>query len=432
MSPVCTYIDLETRPTDTHTSSSSDDQRSSPTSTSDDNSPTPTANTAFGTPTSFPSSLAGSDSACTGTICGATLALASPVGSSSSSSSDSLLLFALGSDGSFLYREADATGWKGNWTSLGGDFESQPAVVASSSGRLDVFGVSRADLVMHYKTFRAGSWDARWTSLGGDCYAPPALCGFADGTLLVVSASSARQMAVKRFKDGTWDRPGTADWNLHNTGYVASNPATACTAGRNTHVLAYGGDERGAPYELMLKRDNGTRMDYWRTTGGDFQAEPVTFVEDADGDVFTVFGLGADDAELYHGTYSAENATTLDEGSPKRVGGPSFMSVPSVVRNPKGDIDILAVDRDGKLRRAAFDREATLDEDDWQDLGGFFSSAPAARLTANDSVSVFGIGPEGSIIHGRWTVDDDGEWTDGEWFDDGGDFSSRWYRPGPA
>lgn len=426
------HTDLENLPTDTH-DSSSDDQNSSTTSTSDDNSPTSTVNTAFGTPTSFPSSLTGSDSACSGAICGATLSLATPVGSSNSA--DNLLLFALGTDGSFLYREADATGWKGNWSSLGGDFESPPAVVASSSGRLDIFGVTRSDLIMQYKTFRAGSWDSRWTSLGGDCYAPPALCGFPDGTIYVVTSSDARQTGIKKFSEGTWDRPGTANWNTHNTGYMASNPATACTRGKQAHVLAFGADERGAgpPYELMIKRDNGTRMDFWRTAGGSFQGEPVTFVEDADADVFTVFGLGADDAELYHGTFSRENATTVDGGgSPKRVGGPEFMSVPSVVRNPKGDIDILAVDRNGKLRRAAFDREATLSVDDWQDLGGFFSSAPAARLTANDTVSVFGMGPEGSIIHGRWTVDDDGKWTEGEWFDDGGDFSSRWYSPGPA
>lgn len=279
---------------------------------------------------------------------------------------------------------------------------------------------------MQFKTYRAGSWDATWTSLNGECFSPPTVCGSDDGAIVVMTLTENREFAAKRFHDGDWSEW----WDVHAPGgYLASNPVTACVGGES-HVVAFG-NERESPHELMMKRSNGGRFGDWNVAGGDFSADPVVFV-DSD-DTFSVFGLGAEDGLLYHATWSGRNASSIEGGgSPRRVGGPSFMSLPSVIRNRKGQIDMLAVDRNGVLRKAALKKDSTLGEDDWENLGGFFNSAPAARLTANDTVSVFGIGPNRTIIHGRWRVSEDGKWTDGQWFDDGGEFDTRWFREGPA
>lgn len=47
-------------------------------------------------------------------------------------------------------------------------------------------------------------------------------------------------------------------------------------------------------------------------------------------------------------------------------------------------------------------------------------------------IAVFGIGPDGHMIHGKWTATDEFNWGEGQWFDDAGDISSSWFRAGPA
>lgn len=336
------------------------------------------------------------------------------------------MLFALGAEGDYWVREADEDGWKGDWESLGGGFKSQPAVVATTNGRLDIFGVDD-DMIMMHKSYRMGTWDSTWANLGGQCFAPPAACGFEDGTIIVFTVSSDNRLAVRRLRDGLWTPPLSEVWNRHLTGFIASSPQTACIDGDVT-VVAYG-DKSAGPYEVMIKRGNGTRLDYWRTRGGDFQGDPSLF--SASNETLEVFGFGAADGSLYHGTWQGWNTTQLDSssGEPEKVEG-DLMSVPTVIRNHHDQLDVLAVGQDGRLKRAAL-VDSTLD-DEWEDLGGFFQSAPLARLTANSTVSVFGIGPEKTIVHGRWTVNDDHSWSDGQWFDDGGNFSTSWYRTGPA
>jgi hypothetical protein len=190
------------------------------------------------------------------------------------------------------------------------------------------------------------------------------------------------------------------------------------------NVIGFGGDDSDDPREAMIKWGTDFYLSYWRTSGGDFHGDPVAFLESKDS--VHVFGFAADDDALYHAVWGSVNATKTDD-EPKRVsGGGDLISVPTVFRNYHDQIDVLAVGKDGKLKRNAL-VNATMDEGDWEDLGGFFSSAPMVRLTANSTVSVFGIGPEGSMIHGKWTVDEDHAWSDGEWYDDGGDFSTMWY-----
>ena len=65
----------------------------------------------------------------------------------------------------------------------------------------------------------------------------------------------------------------------------------------------------------------------------------------------------------------------------------------------------------------------------WDDLGGSFNSAPTALYTPSGLVSVFGIGNNGSIFHGTWTVGSGAAWTNGaNWTMEGGAMSTAWFR----
>lgn len=299
----------------------------------------------------------------------------------------------------------------------------------SEDGRLDVFGVLDGNLQMGYKTYRRGKWDAEWSNLFGECYSPPAVCGFDDGTVIVYTSSSDNKLAIKRYSNGKWTPGMDKEWQKHTTGFLGSAPAVVCNQEKiEGHIIGFGDDSEDPvedPREAMIKWGTGFWLDYWKKSGGNFHGDPAAFMEATD--TVHVLGFGADDDALYHAVWTSVNATETSAEPKKVSGGGNLMSVPTIFRNHHDQIDVLAVGKDGKLKRNAL-VDATMEEDGWEDLGGFFSSAPMARLTANSTVSVFGVGPEGSIIHGKWTVNEDHSWSNGEWFDDGGDISTHWYQ----
>ncbi|KAH6695545.1 hypothetical protein F5X68DRAFT_198560 [Plectosphaerella plurivora] len=77
-------------------------------------------------------------------------------------------------------------------------------------------------------------------------------------------------------------------------------------------------------------------------------------------------------------------------------------------------------------RRADADGWAT----EWEDLGGWFDSAPMVwpPTEQDEALHVFGLGPKGVIIHGTFSVGGEYEFGEGSWFDDGGELTPTPYR----
>ncbi|KAI9150252.1 hypothetical protein HJFPF1_10010 [Paramyrothecium foliicola] len=357
--------------------------------------------------TSFPDSLRASDSACHGTICTPMLSFAR-----SSPQSSFGFLFALGEDGDYWYRETDGDKWTSGWESLGGPFQGQLSVTSMSPGRLDIFGVGKADRTIRTKSYQARTWDKEWTDLGQRAYSAPATCSPHEGETYLISTSSENNMIWRHREDDDW---GSSDWKTGSDGFLASPPTTACSE-HGMDILSYG--ESADPYQLRVKRWNGKELSSWQEVGGNFRGEPVAVRVGSNRTVF--YGVGYD-GEMYYKTW-LDNDELTDEDL-LSLGG-KFQSVPSVLVTGEERVDLVAVGTDGKLKHKAFVRGEWATE--WGDLGGFFNSAPVvARMKDEGGVAVFGIGPGGGIIHGEWTIGVGHSWGVGEWFNDGGKFSTE-------
>ncbi|KFA70216.1 hypothetical protein S40285_04404 [Stachybotrys chlorohalonatus IBT 40285] len=383
--------------------------------------PAPTSsdvNTAFGTPTAFPDSARASDSACYGETCPSVLAVTQPDPDEST-----ILLFGRGAGGEYWYRESDGEGWMSDWESIGGAFLSQPAVISVSRGRIDVFGVWESDMTMRTKTYSRGTWEVDWRSLAGRCYSPPTLCSRGEGRISVFTLSSEHELAWKTLNAGEWSPEASSGWDRAVTGFVGSSPWLLCDPDR-ADVVAYGQDE--SPYQLMVKRQNGTNFGYWEQLGGDFQGDPVAVYARSDRTDF--FGIGTD-LEMYHGSWPNEMPTVLTDDEAQSLGG-EFESVAGVLVTGTSRVDVVAVGTDGRLKQKAMIDDAWAD--DWEDLGGFLSSAPLVWRLSDNRVAVFALGQDGEVIHGLWEVDEGAAWRNGQWFVDGGNFTTSWHRSGPA
>jgi hypothetical protein len=131
--------------------------------------------------------------------------------------------------------------------------------------------------------------------------------------------------------------------------------------------------------------------------------------------------------------YYAEWSTTTTNYSKTETIGGSFESAPHILVTGNRRLDVLAVGTDNKLMHKA--RVGGTWAGDWEPLGGYFNSVPMAFQSDSGGepwIAVFGLGPNGHMIHGRWTATDEFNWGEGQWFDDAGDISPSWFRAGPA
>jgi hypothetical protein len=230
-------------------------------------------------------------------------------------------------------------------------------------------------------------------------------------------------LAWKTLNAGEWSPGASSGWDRAITGFVGSSPWLLCDPDR-ADVVAYGQDE--SPYQLMVKQQNGTRFGYWEQLGGDYQGDPVAVYARSDRTEF--FGIGTNQ-EMYHGSWPNEMPTVLTDDETQSLGG-EFESVAGVLVTGRSRIDVVAVGTDGRLKQKAMIDDAWAD--DWEDLGGFLSSAPLVWQLSDNRVAVFALGQGGEVIHGLWEVDEDAAWTNGQWFVDGGNFTTSWHRSGPA
>jgi hypothetical protein len=131
-------------------------------------------------------------------------------------------VFGVGIDLSVQHRSRSINGW-GPWRSLGGTVTSKPAVVAWSSGRLDVF-VRGTDAGLWHNWCNdagcdSGQW-AGWEPMGGFLVGNPVVTSPAPGKLVVFVQQADNKLYRKTFD-------GSLGWQPSVLGYeqVASDVA---------------------------------------------------------------------------------------------------------------------------------------------------------------------------------------------------------------
>jgi hypothetical protein len=331
------------------------------------------------------------------------------------------MIFGLGSDGNYLYRQADAEEWTSDWTSLGGPFISNPSATIMNGDRIGLFGVADGNQTVQVRQYISGAWQADWADLGGPAATAPSTCAPGKSTPFVVSFRKDQKLMFKEYSEGRWVPD---NWRTATSKYLSSSPVMACNDDAiYMSVLAYDKDKQ--PHGLMAKSWNSTYWTPWSEPKGNFRGDPAAARVGSNRTVF--FGVGQDDA-LHYATWM--DSESLEDKGFQSLGG-AFLSVPSILVTGEDRIDIVVVGTDGKLKHNALIEGEW--GDSWEDLGGFFNSAPSmVRMGDDETVFVFGIGPENDMIHGKWKLGKERSWGSGEWFTDSGSFKTASWRPGPA
>lgn len=382
--------------------------------------------TGFGTPLELPlTGVNGSDSVCLNDWC-------APMLSSVNYSSDPRKFMVLGLDTAnrACYRDYDGTGWDGDrWTPLDGELESQPSAVAVIQGRVWVFGVEKNSLEMRIRTRHGSTFDPTWGGMAGRCYSPPAVCSPGVNSVLMLTTKFGQGIGWRRFIDGDWDDPREEEWEGGEDHELASSPVAACMDSGGLHAVAYGNKEKdlSGSFELMIKRGNATGFDDWQYVGGDFKGDPAVAVVNETRLDFV--GVGKD-GDMYHATWADLDSSwkLVGDDGPRSIGGGKFVSTASLLVTGSDRLDVVAVGDDGALRHRAL--RGWDWGDGWEDLGGFFNSAPHTRRLSDTQVAVFGIGPEDYVIHGLFSTGDGDSWGEGEWYHDKGHMSTKGQRSG--
>ncbi|KAK1750058.1 hypothetical protein QBC47DRAFT_124524 [Echria macrotheca] len=338
-----------------------------------------------------------------------------------------IFIFARGLDSAIWYRRADNQAWNSDWQSLGGTFLSQPAAISVREGRVDVFGVWSTDQSARFKTFQNGVWDGEWTSLGGSCGSPPVVCSLYPGNLNVALLDNNRAVIRKNTSDGHSWEPALVDKWEPQGGKAGGSVDMACTStiqgGMRIDMAIYG---TGSTPAMLSKRWNSTAASWekdWGHSWGLMKGDPTVV---ATSDQVDYLGVGADGA-VWHRSWTTADGYTKEES----LGG-SFQSSVSAFATGISRLDIFAVGTDSRLKHKT--RLMGVWGTSWEDLGGYFHSAPKAVVTdiPTGSVTVFGVGPDGNIIHSNFMVGAGYNWGAQQWYSDGGNATSSWYRLGPA
>jgi len=320
-------------------------------------------------------------------------------------------------------------GWKSGWQSLGGTFLSQPAASSMRPGRIDVFGIW-TDSTTRVKTFKDGVWDVEWTSLGGVCGSPPVTCSYGTDNNNVVIVGSDHAVYHKYLNNGNnWGPSLGGEWEEQN-GWVSSSADVGCAISAGGvvrfEIVAYGKGatpETAETHGMFFMRFNSSHKwdSDWSGGLGSFRGDPTIV---ASSDRTDYFGIGTDSAVYTASWTQPDGMSTL-----MSLGGDSQSAVAAYATGLR--LDVLVVGNDTRLKHLA-----RIDGSwgrAWEDLGGYFNSAPKPVVLNDTAVAVFGMGPDGSVIHGVFSTDAAAwEWGQGLWYSDEGHMSPGWFRQGPA
>jgi len=390
-----------------------------------ENGPAPSATAQaqlFGTPTTFPEPNGiVPASPCTGTVCPQYLASVNMMNSNAS------FLFGRGTDSAIWYREITDSSWNGDWKTLGGIFDSQPAAISMRDGRVDVFGTWKDDST-RYKTYQNGAWEGDWTSLSGVAKSQPVVCSIGWDNMIVSAIGMGNGVWRKMTGDGgeSWDPNGRTVYWEENGGPVNKSLGTVCVpyADDSDAYFAEAGCGPKPDEELNYRMWNSSSKFYtnftaWSAGGVPCMGDPtlVSFLDD-----ITYFVVGSTDLAIW--TFSALRSTGKITKTGMSLGG-RFQSVVDVFTTGSSRMDLFAVGIDTRLKHMAY-IEGKGWAPDWDDLGGYFNSAPKAVRLNDTAVAVFGIGPDGNIIHSVFSIGGGTDFVLGsqQWYTDGGKIST--------
>jgi len=261
-------------------------------------------------------------------------------------------LFILGQDKAYYHMYQTPEGDWSPWIHFGGHFVGGPAVVRSNDGRIEVFGRGSDNSIWHKYQSEANSlsW-TQWMSLGSQhkfvSDAIPILSS--EGFIhLFAKASDGSLMHKTQFTNTTlfvW-----TEWTTLG-GSLTSQPAVMLDAEGLIHVFVRGPDRAlWHKHQVGGQEPRYVKWSEWQSLGGVLASAPRVPIALNTVNLLEIF-VRASDKAYWHRCQIA--------------------SLPS--------------------------NEREVDWNEWQSLGGVFSSGPAAILNGDGLIEAFGRGADKAI-----------------------------------
>jgi hypothetical protein len=310
---------------------------------------------------------------------------------------DTTVLFILGADKAYYISNQTAEGKFSPWTYFDGSFAGGPAVVRSNDGRLEVFGRGVDNSIWH--RYQAAPNSAEWTpwmSLGSQhkftSDAVPILSS--EGFIHLFARSTDNSLMHKtQFTNSTlfvW-----TEWTTLG-GSLTSQPAVMLDAEGLIHVFVRGPDRAlWHKYQVGGQEPRSVKWSEWQSLGGVLASAPRVPIALNTVNLLEIFVRASDKAYWHRcqiASLPSSNDREVDWNEWQSLGG-VFSSGPSSVLNGDGLIETFGRGADKAVWwKSQYLVDGLPKWSNWVSLRGITSTGPAVRVRGDGLSDVFARG----------------------------------------
>jgi len=293
----------------------------------------------------------------------------------------------------YLYADDSGNYQWSNWTSLGGSFKGGPTVVRSNDGRLEVFGRGSDNSIWHKYQNSANdiTW-TKWMSLGSKIKftSDPVAVLSSEGFIHIFARGADGSLMHKtQFTNNTlfvW-----TEWTSLG-GSLTSMPAVMLDAEGLLHVFVRGPDRAlWHKHQIGGQEPRFVKWSEWQSLGGVLASAPRVPIALNTVNLLEIF-VRASDKAFWHRCQVASlppNEREVDWNEWQSLGG-VFSSGPSAVVNGDGLIDAFGRGADKAIwYKSQYLVDGLPRWTTWQSLRGITSTGPSLRVRSDGLVDVF-------------------------------------------
>jgi len=311
-----------------------------------------------------------------------------------SNENDVASLFVLGNDKAYYFMKVDNEEQPLNtWTSLGGKFAGGPSVVRSNDGRLEVFGRGVDNAIWHkYQSEpNSDSWTT-WMSLGSNhkFTSDPVPILSSEGFIHLFAKTADNSLMHKtQFTNSTlfvW-----TEWTTLG-GSLTSQPAVMLDAEGLIHVFVRGPDRAlWHKHQIGGQEPRYVKWSEWQSLGGVLASAPRVPIALNTVNLLEIF-VRASDKAYWHRCQVASlpsNEREVDWNEWQSLGG-VFSSGPAAVLNGDGLIEAYGRGADKAVwRKNQYLVDGVPKWSNWQSLRGITSTGPAIHVRPDGLLNIF-------------------------------------------
>jgi len=303
-----------------------------------------------------------------------------------------MALFILGTDKAFYVKTEEDSGDMPPWTTLGGKFKGGPSVVRSNDGRLEVFGRGFDNKIWNSFQLEANSRSfSQWTSLGNqNLTSDPVAILSSEGFIHLFAKGSDNSLIHKtQFTNNmmfVW-----TEWTSLG-GSLTSQPAVMLDAEGLLHVFVRGPDRAlWHKHQIGVQEPRYVKWSEWQSLGGVLASAPRVPVALNTVNLLEIF-VRASDKAYWHRCQVASlppNEREVDWNEWQSLGG-VFSSGPAAVVNGDGLIDTFGRGADKALwKKSQYLVDGVPQWSPWSTLRAITSTGPAVRVRGEGLLDVF-------------------------------------------